>query len=365
MISYVLIANGQHNPFLATPLPEHMRYPISQHSAEGIDLDYGALLLGERFIIDSSVFEDIKLSKNELFKPMKKSFRELQASEILHCVDFSKIFSENKEKIISMTDILLENVEPWLRLEQMQWRTLKPELLEFQRNYGRYDMKVANTTNIGIESYLARTDQYFNEQLREDLNMLFDEKIRMEQIDIVHIRGALQYIVAQIIMSDLVSHCVKSPILDWDDSQNFYERLYDLRWENANKDITLHQETSKLFNIVLPSLKPNNVNDVIKFIEKNRNVYSLRSAILELIENGESVNSAWITKYQQEVFAADLAIQKKSSVFNFFGMLAGLIPGLPWLGAVSIAGGTTVTDKLIFHNESKYQWYYTLQGNKR
>ena len=46
MISYALITNGQYNPFLAAPLPDHMKYPISQNCSEGIDLDYTALMLG-------------------------------------------------------------------------------------------------------------------------------------------------------------------------------------------------------------------------------------------------------------------------------------------------------------------------------
>lgn len=52
MISYALITNGYYNPFLNIPLPDHMKYPISQNCAEGLDLDYSALMLGEQFIID-------------------------------------------------------------------------------------------------------------------------------------------------------------------------------------------------------------------------------------------------------------------------------------------------------------------------
>ena len=51
MISYALITNGQYNPFLAVPLPDHMKYPISQNCSEGIDLDYTALMLGEQFFV--------------------------------------------------------------------------------------------------------------------------------------------------------------------------------------------------------------------------------------------------------------------------------------------------------------------------
>lgn len=364
MISYALIANGQHNPYLATPLPEHMRYPISQHCQNGIDLDYSALVLGEKFIIDGSVYDDIMLSKNELFVPMKHSFRELSSSDLLQCVDYSKFFTDNKSKIMTMTDSLLENVEPWLNLEQLQWCSLKDELIDFQLNFGSPQMKIANTTNIGIESYLSRTDQYYNEQLRTDLNLLFERKKTIGEIDIEHIRGSLQYIVAQIVMSDLVSHMIKSPVLDWDDSKGLYDRLYKLRWESAEDDILLRKEANKLFNIVMPVLKPDNVDQVIKFVRSNKNVSSLRNTIMELISNGETVSPEWIAKYQQEIFVAELAIQKKSSIFNFLGMLVGLIPGISWIQSALLSGGTSVADKLLFHSKNKYEWYYALQGSK-
>ena len=174
MISYALIANGQHNPYLATHLPEHMRYPISQNCDMGKDLDYSALILGERFIIDGEVYEDIMLSRKEYFTPMKHSFQELTASGLLIQRDYSKYFITNQDKIVSITNMLLENVEYWLHLEQVQWNTLKSDLLNFQRDYGSKEMYIPNTTNIGIESWLARTDQIYNNQLRMDLYLLFE-----------------------------------------------------------------------------------------------------------------------------------------------------------------------------------------------
>ena len=162
MISYALIANGQYNPFLSTPLPEHMLYPISQNCDNGLDLDYSALVLGEKFIIDEAVCDNILHSRKEYFNPMKKSFRELNASGLLDIRDYSSYFKENKDKIIQMTDFLLENVDAWLVLEQKQWASLKRELMEFQKMYGSEEMKSVNISNIGIESWLARTDQLYN-----------------------------------------------------------------------------------------------------------------------------------------------------------------------------------------------------------
>lgn len=360
MISYALIANGQHNPYLATPLPEHMLYPISQNCDMGIDLDYSALILGERFIIDSAVYEDVMSSRKEYFAPIKHSFTELSACGLLEKEDYSVFFTENRDKIVAITNLLLENVGYWLHLEQIQWSSLKPELVDFQNMYGSKQMYIPNTTNIGIESWLARTDQVHNNQLRDNLYLLFEGKKSIEEVGEENVRGALQFIVAQIVMSDLISHIVKSPILDWDDSKGMYDRLYALQWTSYEKESILQQETNKLFKIVAPDLKPNNITQVVKFICDNKAVTSLRSTLLELISAGETVNPEWMTKYINEVMRAELALQRKSSVFQFFGTIAGLIPG-PWFQGAAVSGATTITDKLLFRRDNKYEWYYALQ----
>lgn len=360
MISYALIANGQYNPFLSTPLPEHMLYPISQNCSDGLDLDYSALVLGEKFIIDAAVYENILHSRKDYFKPMKKSFRELDASYLLEIKDYSAYFKENKNKIVQMTNFLLENVDAWLTLEQKQWASLGEELLEFQKIYGSEEMKLVNISNIGIESWLARTDQVYNLKLRKDLYELFEGKKTISEVGIDDARGALQFIVAQIVMSDLISNTVKSPILDWDDSVEMYQRLFNIKWENFTTDIALKNETNKLFNLIIPDLKPNNINAVIKFIRDNKAVSSLRETLIELISNGETVSHEWMTKYVNKIMSSDLATQKKSSVFQLFGTIAALIPG-PWIQGATVTGVTNVADKLLFQKKPNYAWYYALQ----
>lgn len=363
MISYALITNGYYNPFLNIPLPDHMRYPISQNCAEGLDLDYNALMLGEQFIIDELVYDEILVSRKEYFAPMKKTFRELKSSGLLVCRNYEDLFKSNREKIINITNMLLENPQRWLELEQSQWDTLKSELVEFQIKYGSPDMKMTNIGNIGIESWLAYTDQFHNTQLRDDLYALFARKKDISDFNIEDVRGSLRFIVAQIVMSDLISNSLKAPVLDWDDSKNMYEQLYSMKWENYATDLSLKKEVSKLFDVIIPDLKPNNINEVIKFICDNRSVVSLRETLMQLIANGESVSKDWITQYINQIMKADLAIQKRSSIFQFFGTLVGIIPGLSWTQTVAVAGASTLGGNVLFSKPAEYHWYYALQKN--
>ena len=259
-----------------------------------------------------------------------------------------------------MTNVLLENVELWLSLEQIQWSTLKDELVEFQKTYGSQSMHLCNMSNIGIESWLARSDQVHNNELRKKLYLLFNGKINTSTLDVQDIRGSLEFIVAQIVMSDLISHSVSSPVLDWDDSKGMYERLYSMRWDDFGAEISMQQETRKLLNYVVPDLKPDNIDQVIRFVCDNKSVQSLRSMLLELIGNGETVSGDQMAKYLHEILAADIALQKKSSTFQFFGSIAGLFAGT-WYQGAALSGVTSATDKFLFRRDRKYDWYYTLQ----
>lgn len=72
---------------------------------------------------------------------MKRTFRELKASGLLVCRNYEDLFKNHRDKIINMTNMLLENPKRWLELEQNQWDSLQGELLEFQTKYGSSDMK--------------------------------------------------------------------------------------------------------------------------------------------------------------------------------------------------------------------------------
>ena len=363
MSSYVLIANGQHNPFLATPLPEHMIYPISQHSNQGIDLDYTALLIGEQFVMYSVVYEDIINTRKDFLKPMKKSLLELSASGLLVQRDFNSVFNKHKNEIVEKTELQLENYEIWLALAQEQWKTLSGELSNFHKDYGSYNMRNENISNISIESWLERSNQKYNTELREKLYNLFEGKIKIEDVEIENIKGSLQFIIAQILMSDLISENLSTPTLDWDDSAKMYQRIFSYKWSNYSKDNKIYENSFKLFNVVMPSLRPDNIDSVIKFIKHKNNVSTLRNTIIDSIDNGEIINDKWWNNYSNELIRNNLTVSKKANIFQYIGGVASLIPGARW-GSALVTGGFSLAGETLFNPKKKYKWYYTLQKIK-
>lgn len=357
--SYALIAHGKHNPYLVTPLPEHMLYPISQKCRGGLDLDYNALLIGESFTIDHMVYEDVVTSKKEYLKPMQNSLRRLFEDGLLQIVDYSSFFKENSEKIINITQMLLLEPTAWLCLAQEQWKTLRGELLEFQTEHGSDRMFSINTSNMGIESWLCKSRQHNNRKLRNNLYLLFEGKKTIDTVSIDDVRGSLEYIVSQIVMSELVSFKIDAPILDWDDSKGMYDKLLSLRWGEHQDDALLRRESNRLFNIALPSLKPNNIEGVIRFIRDNKAVASLRETLFRVIETGGEIDSEWVAEFQRELLRSDIAKRKKSSTIQLLGTIAGLFAP-SFVAGAAIATTTYFVDKALMKDDTKYKWYYAL-----
>ena len=61
-------------------------------------------------------------------------------------------------------------------------------------------------------------------------------------------------------------------------------------------------------------------------------------------------------QYINKMIHADLIAQKKSSVFQFFGTILGLIPGIPWVGAAGLAGASTAGGNIITSKKSDYSY---------
>ena len=140
--------------------------------------------------------------------------------------------------------------------------------------------------------------------MRKKLYDLFCGKRDVSEFNVTDVKGSLEFIVAQIVMSDLVSHEIGSPILDWDDSRELYERLYNLQWQKNIQDEKLTEETKKLFELTIPELKPNSIDEVIRFISDTKNVRSLRETISGAIERGESIDEDWMRRYNELAFNA-------------------------------------------------------------
>lgn len=366
MITYALISNGKHNPFLKTELPDHMRYPIAQNYKGQKDLDYTSLLLGDGYIIDGSMYDDVVNSSIEYLKPMKKSLEVLYREGILEIKDYSNVFKEYNDRIAQMTESYLADLDTWLRLEQSQWKKLKPELFRFQEDFGNDNMYSINTGNIGIENWLIESDQKSNNVLREQLYNLFEGNTDIETVGEDNARGAMKFIVSQIVMSDLISYTSKAPVLDWDDCADMYKEIYQYRWHNYADELELKTRNTEAFKIMqytVPDLLPCRIEDVVHFIHYDNAVKSLRETLLQTIESGNDLDDTWMARYLGQVLTKDLAHNRLKSHFGIGGTISSLFP-IPWPISIIPSAVSFIAGETIDNMEPEYNWIYALQSKK-
>lgn len=355
---------GLHNPTLAGQLPEHMAYPLSQRVQGGLDLDYTALLLGNQFIIDSAAFAEITQGYRPFLEPMAATLLKLKQSDLLATVDMGAIMSRNKQAILKKTELLLENPLIWLADMRRQWKIVKPEFEEFQASFGHADMMQQNTGHCGVENWLAEIGEYDNHALRgRIMQVLESRRTRLSEVETEFIRGSMKFLVAQILSTDLLRYELSVPFLDWDDAQPFYDRLYATRWdETALEEAAIYRQARILFDFVVPELRPSNVDEVIRFVQDDRAVRSMRSELFQRVAEGTDVSKEWFTRYVNQAFKRELVSKDRVRKFRWLGSLAGVIlPGASLAEEIALELGINVAESAVNGTEGSYYWYYALQ----
>ncbi|MEC7257649.1 MAG: hypothetical protein VXW58_07500, partial [Pseudomonadota bacterium] len=166
-----------------------------------------------------------------------------------------------------------------------------------------------------------------------------------------------------IFINDLVRSKIGSPFLDWDDAKGYYEKLYTLRWEDTVEEFDIWRQASILFDAVVPDLKPNNIDEVIRFIRDDKAVESMRAELQGLLASGETVSAEFLIAYANRVMQRELALKSKMKKYRLGGAaLTSLIPGGGFLAELGIAAAEEkVEDMVSDAHLSKMRWYYALQ----
>jgi len=368
-----------HNPYSAGFMQEHSVFPIGTEISSGIDLDYSAILIAEKFIIDASALEFVKQRKHLHLKPMAYSLSVLESEGLLEVQNFGDMCKPHHSAIVKKTEALVEDVDGWLPVAKAQWRVLKPELEEFQRLYGLKDRVKLDVSHFGVVNFLMKRDGEIKDSEFARLHSLIESpKRRLKSSDKADLREILKPLVAQVIMNDLIRKKLESPFIDWDDAQGFYSRFYLGQWTEIGKanfpSLGIAENARCLFDMIIPELKPSNIGEVVKFIKKRGAVPSLRKELWDLLANGEAVSKDWMLKVLNEATKAQLITEKRNRIIKWIGRIAGLvIPGGDLLGGIGVGAIDAVKDVILDASETsaeaisnrsgkaRFEWYYALQ----
>ena len=358
---------GRHNPMLKTELPEHMAYPVSQRGSRGLDLDYTALLLGEGFIIDGDVFQQLVEDDQDYLRPMVNSLTKLSEAGLLEPMPMGEIVEGNHDSLVEKTDLLVQHPEEWLPLLRRQWNIVQPQFEQFQADFGAETKQNLNLCHVGVESWLLTIDRAEDDELRQKLMAVMDGIPGAEdQISQYDLRGILRFVVSEILATDLIGHELEQPFIDWYDNEPLFDQLYLTRWGDEPDEFEVRRQARLLFDVVIPELRPDNVEKVIRFVQDDKAVTSLRKELIDRLATGEDISREWFVRYLNAAVKNDLVTDGRLRKLRYLGSASGLVlPGAGLAGQVAMEVGKSALEAA---GESALEaatppprWYYALQ----
>ncbi len=366
-MNFLLSTFGLHNPYITIELPEHAVFPISNEFQNGIDLDYTSLLLGKKYFIDIEAYKYICDGNIAFLSPMAKTLQFLKKEDLLEVLDVSNLVKSKESILKEKVEILSKNTQLWYPIVKEQWKTVKNEYRDFHKSYGTDSKRELNINHFPIINYLHKIGESDNYDKLNHLTQLLENKRKSIQNskDNLAFQEISKPLLAQILINELVITHYDALILDWDDNEPYYKQIYTSLWNNSSLNHTVEhkllQNVHKLFDCIIPDLKPSRIEDVVKFIRDDKAINSLRNELWNLLENGETVSDEWYKSFINRLMKTDFKMTKRMKRFRWFGSILGLIPGTSFVTDVAVEIALDLVEKFENGNKDIFHWYYVLQ----
>ncbi len=364
-MKYILSSYGVNNPYLVADIPDHAVYPIGIEGDDFVDLDYSSLLLGEGFIFDSTSFEYLQeqVARIPFIQPVIHSIERLRAEGLLEMVNVAEIVAQNLDSILSKTEALCEDIPGWLGPVRSQWKFLKSDRDNFLEKFGTNEKREINSHHFSVINAVTKIDGKLNSKLLNEISGLVESRrTTFGKLEKELIKEVIRPLVCHTVIQDLVRYKTSGSILDWDDSQPYYQRLYQSRWDE-DVERQLAAGAQNLFEFSLPELRPKNVDGLIKFIRDDRNVSALRADIVGILDNGEKIDQSLGRKIVEEILNSELSNRKKLKKFRFLGAAVSLfVPGGSLLTEAAVEAVTMIAeDEAAGLLTKNHRWFYSLR----
>ncbi len=364
-MKYLLSSFGFHNPFIELELPEHAVYPVTLNGSGGLDLDYTSLLISEGYEIDAAVYNFIVDDGPAFLKPMAASLARLRNEGLLTLVDVSAIVLAHREQLINKTKSICADVSTWLPLVRDQWKELQAGRPAFQSQYGSEQKANLNSQHFTVlnaafkqsgstasadvsyfASILSRRPEKLNRQMREDASTIVEP------------------LVAHLLIHELLRSKRNAVILDWDDSRQYYDKLYATRWDDTSDEVKVTKRAKDFLTLTMPTLKADNIEAVVRFMRDRKAITSLRREVIRSIASGGEINLEWWNSYLIEMMDAKLQKDSLMRKVRYGSSVMGLfIPGSTLLADASTEAAMSVAENVIEQKVERHDhyWFYALQ----
>jgi hypothetical protein len=296
----------------------------------------------------------------------------LQDANFLRLEDYGEISKSMHDEIKEEVDEELEYPVYWLKPLRREWALFKPIMEENLVRYGdRIDLQ-AERIHYGIHCYLKLQSDKFDlaeamrlQRMLESKRMIFSKREEDE------LREIIRPILSQVAFNKRLSGKIGAPFVDWKDLEPFYQKLSrrDSSHQKLSRSAEISQEAQKeqvdacqhIFSATLPDIKPNSVDDVIKFIKQRSAVRSLRDEISQAIYNGIPFDQKWADAVKEDAALAQISYRRRQQKFKWVSRFANHIPGMGTVLDFTREGAEALVEWRMEKNSlRKYEWYYAM-----
>lgn len=123
----------------------------------------------------------------------------------------------------------------------------------------------------------------------------------------------------------------------------------------------LRDQVQRLMDLIVPELRPQNIEAVIDFVREKRAVVSLRQEFFSLFRSGEEVSVEWYQRYINEVLRSELADKNRGRRIRWLGAVAGaLAPGSGIVSELAADMAIAGIEKGLGDRDISCRWLYAL-----
>gem|GEM_PF-5270722 len=288
------------------------------------------------------------------------SLTRLEDSGLLYRIDAEQILSENRQEIAEKVEQTLEDWRPWREIVADQWRILSASRNSFVDRNVPDDRRFINANHYTLlNALIVRDEKITSASLRNAYRVLLEKDIStFDDDDAELVKMVARPLLFHIVGNDCIQYCAGVTVLDWDDSEEYYRRVFSLRWGPDGEELNLQAAARRFFELAAPGLRPNNIDAVIRFVHSDGAVARLRSDLASMIALGEIPDSSAVAAYFAEALRAELTTRRTERKFRFFADLVSIFsPPAAQITMSAVEGAIGTRDQ-----KKRGSWMYAMQG---
>jgi hypothetical protein len=344
---------------VVTPKPT-WHLPLHVYTTQGLDLDFGPLLLFDKAVIDSNSRDFIERSSRPELKPLASSIKVLMDEGFLEERDFGSGLALHRSAINHHVQRLVEDPLP-IRAPYL-------------RGIQQYRSTLAKLKSIGISEATEILDVGFGMHLlmmQRHGSIQVDEKQRLDQLmiskkrkwtegELDDVRSLIMPTVTYLYQNIVLGEMYGMPFMDADYTSEMYSWLREESLLVFNPEVKDRVATIKaaqsLFHCVVPELRPSSAKTMVGFL-KSSALKDFRAFVLTAAKNGEVITDATYRQLLHRTLAADRRYLAVKSGIGWGERALSLIPGAGFV----ITALSIVAEKIAHRRIAKgTDWVYAL-----